>query len=208
MGFWAKSCLTKNAYGIQAKIVDSKDPEITQYTKTCPHLINYHGFTKHMSIHEFPRLITEIIQDTDRHHKLKALRSTAEKSNDTAKEDFRILSKPKIRGLKSAAVLSQMAVMVVLLKRVACFIVKVTLELRKKLQNNKPPPVFFVPVPLVPKFILNLFQMEWTGLTKVVTRKKRPKWARPSVFQISSQDQSSRFSHHKASDFAQFRPIP
>ena len=53
-----------------------------------------------------------------------------------------------------------MAVIVVLLKRVACFIVKVTLALRKKLQYNKSPPVYFVPGPSVPKFILNLVMRE------------------------------------------------
>ena len=106
-----------------------------------------------MSIHEFPRLITEVIRGTDRHQKLKNLRSASEITNATAKEDFAILSKPKIRGLEQAGIFSQMAVIVVLLKRVACFIVKVTLALRKKLQDNKSPPKFFVPGPLVPKFI-------------------------------------------------------
>ena len=50
-----------------------------------------------------------------------------------------------------------MAVIVVLLKRVASFIVKVTLALRKH-NENKDPPHMFVPGPLVPKFILNLVQ--------------------------------------------------
>jgi hypothetical protein len=53
-----------------------------------------------------------------------------------------------------------MAVIVVLLKRVACFIVKVTLALRKKLQDNKSPLKYFVPGPFVPKFILNLVMRE------------------------------------------------
>ena len=140
--------------------VDSKDPEIRKYIDRCPHWINYHGFTRHMSIHEFPRLITEVIRGTDRHRKLKALRSAAERTNATAKEDFSILSKPKIRGLEHAGILSQMAAIVVLLKRVACFIVKVTLSLRKNLQDNKSPPEFFVPGPSIPKFILNLVRRE------------------------------------------------
>jgi hypothetical protein len=53
-----------------------------------------------------------------------------------------------------------MAVIVVLLKRVSCFIIKVTLALRRKNQDNKSPPKFFVPGPFVPKFILNLVQRE------------------------------------------------
>ena len=118
------------------------------------------GFTRHMSVYEFPRLITEVIRGTDRHQKLKALRSAAERTNATAKEDFSILSKPKIRGLEHAGILSQMAVIIVLLKRVSCFIIKVTLALRRKNQDNKSPPKFFVPGPSVPKFILNLVQRE------------------------------------------------
>lgn len=147
-------------FSCRRQCVDSRDPEIRKYINRCPHWINYHGFTKHMSIREFPRLITEVIRGTDRHHKLKTLRSAAERTNATAKEDFAILAKPKIRGLQHAGILSQMAVIVVLLKRIACFIVKVTLSLRKNLQENKSPPKFFVPGPSVPKFILNLVQRE------------------------------------------------
>lgn len=53
-----------------------------------------------------------------------------------------------------------MAVIVVLLKRVAAFIVKVTLSLREKIENNKSPPDYLVPGPSVPNFILNLVQKE------------------------------------------------
>ena len=148
------------SFTCRRQCVDLKNAEIRKFIDRCPHWMNYHGFTKHMSIHEFPRLITEVIRGTDRHQKLKALRSAAERTNATAKEDFSILSKPKIRGLEHAGILSQMAVIVVLLKRVACFIVKVTLSLRKNLQVNKSPPKFFVPGPSVPKFILNLVQRE------------------------------------------------
>jgi len=144
------------SFSCRRQCVSSKDPKLVEYAANCPYWINYHGFTKHMSVTQFPRLITEVIRGTDRHQKLKALRSAAERTNATAKDDFCILSKPKVRGLKHAGILSQMAVIVVLLKRVACFIVKVTLALRKKAQNNKSPPVFFVPGPSVPKFILNL----------------------------------------------------
>ena len=113
-----------------------------------------------MSVNKFPRLITEVIRGTDRHQKLKTLRSAAERTNASAKDDFPILTKPKIRGIKNAGILSQIAVIVVLLKRIACFIIKVTLALRKRNQNNKSPPIFFVPGPSVPKFILNLVMRE------------------------------------------------
>ena len=148
------------SFSCRRQCVSSKDPKLVEYAANCPYWINYHGFTKHMSVTQFPRLITEVIRGTDRHQKLKALRSAAERTNATAKDDFCILSKPKVRGLKHAGILSQMAVIVVLLKRVACFIVKVTLALRKQIQNNKSPPVFLVPGPSVPKFILNLVQRE------------------------------------------------
>ena len=148
------------SFTCRRQCVSSKNPEIIEYAKSCSHWINYHGFTKHMSVHKFPRLITEVIRGTYRHQKIKALRSAAERTNATAKDDFCILSKPKVRGLKHAGILSQMAVIVVLLKRVVCFIVKVTLAMRKKTQNNKSPPAFFVPGPSVPKFILNLVMRE------------------------------------------------
>jgi len=148
------------SFSCRRQCVSSKDPKIAEYAKSCSHWINYHGFTKHMSVHKFPRLITEVIRGTERHQKIKALRSAAERTNATAKDDLCILSKPKVRGLKHAGILSQMAVIVVLLKRVACFIVKVTLALRKKTQNNKSPPKFFLPGPSVPKFILNLVMRE------------------------------------------------
>jgi hypothetical protein len=148
------------SFSCRRQCVSSKDPKIVEYAKSCSHWINSHGFTRHMSIQKFPRLITEVIRGTDRHHKLKTLRSAAERTNATAKEDFPILSKPRVRGLGHAGILSQMAVIVVLLKRIACFIIKVTLALRKRNQNNKSPPVFFVPGPSVPKFILNLVMRE------------------------------------------------
>ena len=148
------------SFTCRRQCVTSRDPAIVRYSQDCRYWINYHGFTKHMSVRQFPRLISEVIRGTERHQKIKALRSAAERTNATAKDDFCILSKPKVRGLKHAGILSQMAVIVVLLKRVACFIVKVTLALREKTQNNKSPPVFFVPGPSVPKFILNLVMRE------------------------------------------------
>jgi len=148
------------SFTCRRQCVTSRDPAIVRYSQDCRYWINYHGFTKHMSVRQFPRLISAVIRGTERHQKIKALRSAAERTNATAKDDFCILSKPKVRGLNHAGILSQMAVIVVLLKRVACFIVKVTLALRKTTQNNKSPPVFFVPGPSVPKFILNLVMRE------------------------------------------------
>lgn len=66
--------------------------------------------------------------------------------------------KPKIRGHTRAGVLSQIAVIVVLLKRVAAFIIKVTLALRKTTISSFSPRS--IPGPEVPPFIRNLIQRE------------------------------------------------
>jgi hypothetical protein len=149
------------SFSCRRQCLSSKDPRIIEYAQDCPHWINYHGFTKHMSLRQFPRLITEVIRGTYRYRKLKALRSASERMNSSAKDDFCILTKPKIRGLKSAGVVAQIAVIVVLIKRIARFIVKVTLAFRQKIQNNKSPPQrIFIPGPKVPTFIHNLIQRE------------------------------------------------
>jgi len=123
--------------------------------------MNYHGFTTHMSIRQFPRRILEVIRGTYRYRKLRALRPAFERTNSTAKDNFFILAKPKIRGLKNAAVLAQIAVIVFLLKRIARFIVKVTVAFRKKIQNTKSPPYrISVPGPKVPTFIFNPIKRE------------------------------------------------
>ena len=112
-----------------------------------------------MSIKDFPRLINGVLRGTDRHQKIKSLRSASERTNSTAKEDLCILNKPKIRGLKNAGVLAQLAVMALLLKRIICFIVKVTLAMRK-ISSNNPSSRPYLPGPEVPRFILNLIQRE------------------------------------------------
>ncbi|HDH98635.1 MAG TPA: transposase [Deltaproteobacteria bacterium] len=149
------------SFSCRRQCVSSKDSKLVEYAESCPHWINYHGFTKHISVRQFPRLITEVIRGTDRYLKLKALRSAAERTNASAKDDFPILTKPKIRGIKNAGILSQMAVIIVLLKRISHFIVKVTLAFRENVDNNKSPPQrVFIPGPEMPKFILNLVQRE------------------------------------------------
>jgi hypothetical protein len=149
------------SFSCRRQCLSSTDLKIVQYAENCPYWINYHGFTRHMSVRQFPRLITEVIRGTFRHQKLKKFRSASERTNSSAKEDFCILSKPKIRRLKSAGILSQIAVIVVLLKRITRFIVKVTLAFREKVENNRSPPChIFIPGHKVPKFIWNLIQRE------------------------------------------------
>ena len=147
------------SFSCRRQCLHANDPYIVSYAETCRHWISYHGYTRHMSIRDFPRLICEILRGTDRYQKIKALRSASERTNSAAKEDLCILNKPKIRGIKHAGVLAQMAVITLLLKRIICFIVKVTLAMRKMLSNNnglKP----CLPGPEVPKCILNIIQRE------------------------------------------------
>lgn len=149
------------SFTCRRQCVLSKDSKIIEYAKNCPYWINYNGFIRHMSVKQFPRLITEVIRGTYRHKKLKTLRSASERTNATAKDDFCILARPKIRGLKNAGILTQMAVIVILLKRIAKFIIKVTLDIRKKTQSNKSPPRYiYIHGPKVSKFIWNLIQRE------------------------------------------------
>ena len=147
------------SFSCRRQCLHSKDPQVIRYAEVCKHWINYHGYTRHMSIKDFPRLISEVLRGTDRHQKLKSLRSASERTNSSAKEDLCILNKPKIRGLKNADILAQLAVMALLLKRIICFIVKVTLAIRK-ISSNNPSSKPYLPGPEVPKFILNLIQRE------------------------------------------------
>lgn len=139
--------------------VFSDEPKLKLYSQSCPYFINCHGFIKHMSIIQHPRLITEVIRGTPRYQKLRSLRPASERLNSTAKADLKILDKPRIRGLKRAAILGQLALMTILLKRVSQFIIKVTLAVRKERIKN-PHGFIIIPGPKVPKFILNLVQRE------------------------------------------------
>ena len=143
----------------QRQCVFSDEPRLKEYSQSCPYFINYHGFIKHMSIKQHPRLVTEIIRGTPHYQKLRSLRPASERINSTAKEHLNILLKPRLRGLKRSAILGQLTLMTILLKRVAQFIIKVTLAVRKERIKN---PYGFVIIrgPKVPKFILNLVQRE------------------------------------------------
>ena len=143
----------------QRQCVLSQDNKLREHSQSCPFFINYHGFIKHMSIKQHPRLITEIIRGTPRYQKLRSLRPASERVNSTAKEDLEILNKPRVRGLKRAAILGQLTLISILLKRVAHFIIKVTLALRKERIKN-PRGFIIIQGPNVPKFILNLVQRE------------------------------------------------
>lgn len=151
------STFQRATFTCQRQCVPSPDQKLKEYSHTCPFFINYHGFIKHMSIKQHPRLITEIIRGTPRYQKLRSLRPASERTNSTTKEDLDILRKPRVRGLQRAAILAQLTFMTVLLKRVAQFIIKVTLAVQKERVLN-PHGFTFIPGPKVPKFIMNLIQ--------------------------------------------------
>lgn len=143
----------------QRQCVLSQDQKLREYSQRCSFFINYHGFIKHMPVKQHPRLITEVIRGTPRYQKLRSLRAASERLNSTAKDDLEILNKPRVRGLKRAAILAQLTLITILLKRVAQFIIKVTLTVRKERIKN-PYGYIIIRGPKVPKFILNLVQRE------------------------------------------------
>ena len=117
----------------------------------CPHIHNRTGFTKHMSIKQYPRLINEIPRGTKRYNTIKKLRSAAERANSTIKEDIKILEKPRVLKRFRANMLGQMAGIALLLKRAFSFIVKITNQFAKSIKRRPPP---------IPKSIQNIIQLE------------------------------------------------
>jgi len=59
--FFEFSC-QRESCSCRWQCVSAKDPTIVAYAKHCPYWMNYHGFIKHMSIRQFPRLILEVIR--------------------------------------------------------------------------------------------------------------------------------------------------
>jgi hypothetical protein len=126
----------------------------------CPHVENRTGFTKHMYVKEHPRLINEIPRGSKRYNLIKKIRSAAERANSTMKEDLKILEKPRILNAQRAAILAQMAAIVLLLHRAFNFVVKNTILFEKLYQTNDPAIKEKLKFPSIPKSILNLIQLE------------------------------------------------
>ena len=99
---------------------------------------NRTGFTKHMYVKEHPRLINEIPRGSKRYNLIKKIRSASERANSTMKEDLKILEKPRILNAQRAAILAQMAAIVLLLQRAFKFVVKITILFTKLHQTNDP----------------------------------------------------------------------
>jgi hypothetical protein len=90
---------------------NSKDPAILELFRQCPHHANNLGFSIHVPIAERPRRLLEIPRGSERYRRLHHLRSAAERTNSTLKDDNAILSEPPVRSLRRAEAVSLMGVM-------------------------------------------------------------------------------------------------
>ncbi len=127
---------------------------------SCPFLQNKSGFTKHMSIKDYPRLINEIPRGTKRYKAIKKLRSASERANSSIKVDMDILDRPRVLGIKRASILVQLATIVLLLQRGFSFVAKVTFLLRRFRQTRDPKLKQNLFPPLIAKSIQNLILRE------------------------------------------------
>ena len=100
-----------------------------------PHIENRTGFTKHMYVKEHPRLINKIPRGSKRYNLIKKIRSASERAYSTMKEDLKILEKPRILNAQRAAILAQMAAIVLLLHRAFKFVVKTSVLFTKTSPN-------------------------------------------------------------------------
>ena len=113
-----------------------------------------------MYVKEHPRLINEIPRGSKRYNLIKKIRSASERANSTMKEDLKILEKPRILNAQRAAILAQMAAIVLLLHRAFKFVVKITVLFTTPHQDDDPAIKDKLKPPLIPKSILNLIQLE------------------------------------------------
>lgn len=111
--------------------VKSKDPAMVDLYRNCPHRSKQLGFSTHVPIAQHPRLLLEIPRGSERYHQSHRLRSAAERTNSTLKEDNAILREPLVRSLRRASVVSLMEVMTTLIDRVLRFVIDVTIKERK-----------------------------------------------------------------------------
>ncbi len=127
---------------------------------TCPYRKNQTGFAKHMYVKEHPRLVNEIPRGSKRYLNIKKTRSASERANSTLKEDLKIIDKPRVLNISRADILSQMAAIVLLLKRAFKFIAKITILFMKLQQTNDPDIKAKLDPPTVKQSIRSLLQLE------------------------------------------------
>ena len=127
---------------------------------TCPYRQNQTGFAKHMYVKEHPRLVNEIPRGSKRYLNIKKTRSASERANSTLKEDLKIIDKPRVLNISRADILSQMAAIVLLLKRAFKFVVKISILFMKLQQTNDPDIKEKLKPPKLKQSIRSLLQLE------------------------------------------------
>ena len=131
------------------------------YPSHCPHRKYEHGFSTKMSVKAHPRLILRWHRASPIYKKIKSYRTSSERSNSNFKEnDLDILERPRVRGIKRAAVLSYLSDIASFLKRAFGLIIRVTVNLRKyrETKNKKYWERLFGPK--VPLYLLYAIQRE------------------------------------------------
>ena len=118
------------------------------------------GFVKHLYIKDHPRLINEIPRGSKRYKTIKKLRSASERCNSALKNDLKILDKPRILDGVRADILTQIATIVLLLKRTFSFIERVTLLMWRLSESDDPASIQNLTLPHVPKAPSNIIQRE------------------------------------------------
>lgn len=110
---------------------------IPQPLVNCPHLGKPLGWSTHIPTSKNRRLFTEIPRGSSRWKTIRNLRSSSERTNSTAKSDLEILDRPHILGLQRAKILGQINGIMSLLKKVICFVIKVTTTIWRAHATNK-----------------------------------------------------------------------
>ncbi len=102
----------------------------------CKYLNNSNGFATHMPVSKNPRLITEIPRGSKRWKKIYNIRTSAERTNSTAKTDLDVIDKPIVMGVQRARILAVLACIATLIKKLLHFIINITLTLRKAIKSS------------------------------------------------------------------------
>ena len=113
-----------------------------------------------MYIKDHPRLVNEIPRGSQRYKNIKKLRSASERLNSSLKNDLKILEKPRILDNIRADILTQIAAIVLLLKRAFSFIVRTTILMWRLAQSDDPASLKNLNLPHVPKAIAKVIQLE------------------------------------------------
>lgn len=148
-----KQCLKMKVPGI-------KNLQADYDLKSCQHLKNRLGYSRHMYIKDHPRLQNQIPRGTKRYDTIKRIRSASERANSTIKEDIKILDKPIVYNKFRADILAQIAAIVLLIHRAMAFIVRTTILLQKIADMDDPETMNEIINPCTPKSIRSLLQLE------------------------------------------------